>query len=110
MEFLLKSGSCVRNLGYLGTQTLQEIKSTNKNLGLEGCMEKLPEGNGKRADLERKEREQQENMGQEGEWKPEVERLAGFREESRKKTLLKQPSESRTWLRARKCRKQRLVF
>lgn len=29
-------------------------------------MEKLPEGNGKRADLERKEREQQENVGQEG--------------------------------------------
>lgn len=56
MEFLLKSGSCARNLGYLGTQTLQEIKSTNKNFRLEGCMEKLPEGTGKRADLERKER------------------------------------------------------
>lgn len=68
MEFLLKSASCARNLGYLGTQTLQEIKSTNKNeetyFGLEGCLEKLPGGTGKRADGERKEWEQQENLGQ----------------------------------------------
>lgn len=110
MEFLLKSRSCARNLGYLGTQTLQEIKSTNKNFGLEGCMEKLPEGNGKRADLERKERNSKRMWDKRGKWKPEVERLAGFREESRKKALLKQPSESGTWLRARKCQKQRPVL